>query len=206
MAEGRTLTIPAPNFREIIVELRSTTPLLCDRYSERTMAAITEREQNPNKRRAKEARDPAVEYADSLYVIAAANGTPAVYGFPRAGLKKALLAAAERFSGLKSMAPTLSGGIQILGEGDSQYFALKGAEPRERQDPRALKGVRVSVIYRMEIPQWEAHVRTIYDADLFDDDQIVNLFTRAGAQVGIGNWRPEKKGEFGKFEVVQVQA
>lgn len=205
MSTEGTIRVPAPDLREIVVKLRSLSPLLCDRYSERVMADIADREAHPNKRRPKQAREPGVEYRDSLYVIAEANGSPAVLGFPRAGLKKSLLSAAERFCGLKSMAPTLSGAIQILGENGGPYFALRNAEPREREDPRALKGVRVSLIYRMEIPEWEADVRVVHDADLFDVEQIVNLFTRAGAQVGIGNWRPEKKGEFGKFEVLGVE-
>jgi hypothetical protein len=41
---------------------------------------------------------------------------------------------------------------------------------------------------------------------MISDEQIVNLFWRAGYQVGIGDWRPEKNGDFGRFTVSDQEA
>ena len=40
-----------------------------------------------------------------------------------------------------------------------------------------------------------------YDAELLKPEDIVNLVNRAGFGCGIGEWRPEKGGEFGRFEI-----
>jgi len=201
----RTIKIPAPNFREMTVTIRGKTPLLCDRYGERTMALLEDREAHPSRRAAKKVRDPEGELRDCLYVIASENGDPARYGFPASAIKKAIISAAGRFAGLDKMGPTLGGAIQIDAT-DGDLLELRGPEPRPRKDPRSIKGVRSSIIYRMEFAEWEIDVPVTYDADLLDEAQILNLLARAGEQVGIGNWRPEKKGVFGRFEIVGGRA
>ena len=40
-----------------------------------------------------------------------------------------------------------------------------------------------------------------YDEEMMQIDTIINLLNRAGFGVGIGEWRPEKDGQFGRFRV-----
>ena len=40
---------------------------------------------------------------------------------------------------------------------------------------------------------WEAVVRIKYDADMFTLTDVANLLMRAGAQVGIGEGRPDSR-------------
>jgi hypothetical protein len=44
-------------------------------------------------------------------------------------------------------------------------------------------------------------VRVRFNANVLSAAQIVNLFNTAGFGVGIGEWRPEKDGQFGMFHV-----
>jgi len=37
-------------------------------------------------------------------------------------------------------------------------------------------------------------------------EQLANLFVIAGFAVGVGEWRPEKNGQYGRFEVATIQA
>lgn len=203
MSESRTIEIPAPNFRDIIVTVRGRPPgLLCDRYGERTRELIKEREANPNRKQEKVARDPEAEFRSALYVIARENGKAPVYGFPGPAFHKAMIAAGGRFAGLKNMGPTLAGAITV----EADLVALRGSEPIMREDPRSIKGQRSSLIYRAWFEEWESDLPIRFDADLFTEGQILNLIARAGEQVGIGNWRPEKKGNFGRFEIVGGKA
>ncbi len=203
MSESRTIEIPAPNFRDIIVTVAGRPPgLLCDRYGERTRELIKEREANPNRKQEKVARDPDAEFRGALYVVADANGKPAVYGFPGPAFHKAMIAAGGRFAGLKNMGPTLAGAITI----EADLVPLRASEPVLREDPRSIKGQRSSLIYRAWFEEWEADLPVRFDADLFTEAQIMNLIARAGEQVGIGNWRPEKKGNFGRFSIIGGKA
>ena len=40
-----------------------------------------------------------------------------------------------------------------------------------------------------------------FDNDQFSPGQILNLLQRAGFSQGLGEWRPERNGDFGTFEV-----
>lgn len=196
------IRIPEPRFDEALITLRGRPPgLLPNRYSESVRATIRWREANPGKVAPKVARDPESEFADSLYVIEQANGKPAVYGFPSGAFLKAMLAAAERFSGIKNKGATFAGALVI----EADLVPLRASEPIMREDVRGLQGKRTSLIYRPWFKEWEADLPMRFDADVLDLEQIVNLLARAGAQVGIGNWRPEKKGVFGTWDVVNAQ-
>jgi len=203
MSDDRTIEIPAPNFQRVIATVKSLPPgLLSDRFGTRTREILKEREANPNRKQEKVARDPEAEFLGSLYTVSEANGKAPVYGFPAAAFQKAMIAAAGRFAGLKNMGPTLAGAVTI----EADLIPLQAATPVMREDPRGIKGVRSSLIYRAWFQEWEAELPIRFDADLFSDQQVLNLLARAGEQVGIGNWRPEKKGNFGRFEIIGGRA
>ena len=44
---------------------------------------------------------------------------------------------------------------------------------------------------------WNVRLRVVYDADQFTQQDIVNLLTRAGRQVGVGEGRPLSKSSNG---------
>ena len=44
---------------------------------------------------------------------------------------------------------------------------------------------------------WSATVRVKFDADMFSLSDVINLFMRAGQQVGIGEGRPDSKKSHG---------
>ena len=43
-----------------------------------------------------------------------------------------------------------------------------------------------------------------YVASFITLDQVLNLFNHGGFSVGVGDWRPEKNGQHGRFKVVAV--
>ncbi len=199
--ETKTIEIPAPDQRTMEVRIKGRTPLLCDRYGEATIRNIQDREQNPNRPKTKTARDPEAEFAGSLYVIEPAqNGMPARYGFPAVGIMKSLATAGARFT--SAYASTLYGALTV----PADLVEIEGSEPKLRIDPRGIKGQRSSLIYRAEFTEWEMTVPVLYDATIIAEEQVLSLFYRAGLSVGIGNWRPEKKGQFGQWEVAEVRA
>jgi hypothetical protein len=54
--------------------------------------------------------------------------------------------------------------------------------------------------------EWSAALRIRYDAGMLTADDIVNLISRVGLQVGVGEGRPDSKQSaglgFGLFEIV----
>ena len=57
------------------------------------------------------------------------------------------------------------------------------------------------VRYRPEFKEWRVKLPIRYNEDAISLDQIVNLFNLGGFGVGIGEWRPEKRGVHGMFHV-----
>lgn len=55
--------------------------------------------------------------------------------------------------------------------------------------------------YRAEFPDWKARVLVRYNANVLSEAQILNLLNVAGFAVGVGEWRPEKDGQYGMFHV-----
>jgi hypothetical protein len=43
-----------------------------------------------------------------------------------------------------------------------------------------------------------------YDEDNISASSIASLLSRAGMSVGVGEWRPEKSGDFGRFKLSDV--
>jgi hypothetical protein len=55
--------------------------------------------------------------------------------------------------------------------------------------------------YRPAYMNWSVDVDVEFNAHVFNASQIVNLATLAGFHIGLGEWRPEKKGQFGRFQI-----
>jgi hypothetical protein len=55
--------------------------------------------------------------------------------------------------------------------------------------------------YRPEFRSWKATVSFEVDAELLQDKDVLALVGRAGFGVGLCEWRPEKGGEFGRYEI-----
>lgn len=70
-----------------------------------------------------------------------------------------------------------------------------------REDMVRLNGATADIRYRGEFRSWEADLTVQFNADLISHEQLVNLFEGAGFSVGVGEWRIEKNGNFGCFEI-----
>ena len=57
---------------------------------------------------------------------------------------------------------------------------------------------------RAKFDQWGVVFLVEADGELVDPDQLQTWLSIAGRRIGIGDWRPEKSGDFGRFEVVSI--
>ena len=58
--------------------------------------------------------------------------------------------------------------------------------------------------YRGQFDPWGVKVRVEINTAVISAEQVVNLFALAGFAVGVGEWRPERNGEYGRFRVAEV--
>lgn len=194
----RTIEIPEIKLTQLVVTIKGETPLIVHRFGERTRQSIEDKQQKVAKV-AKPPRDPEAEFRDALYVI---DGAAERYGFPAAGLKKALVYAGGRFA--DEQMTVLRGVVNVLGD----LIEIRSPNPPTmRSDMVRIDGGKTcSIAYRPQFWTWELDVRVLFNSGMLTEAQLVNLFQVAGFAIGIGDWRPERNGTFGQFSLKEVQA
>ena len=58
-----------------------------------------------------------------------------------------------------------------------------------------------NLLHRPMLMDWELDFEVVFDEEQISAVVLKEIFERAGRIVGIGDWRPSKKGRFGKFQV-----
>ncbi len=62
-----------------------------------------------------------------------------------------------------------------------------------------------NMLHRPMLKEWELDFEVTFDEDQIPSSVLKEVFERAGRIVGIGDWRPAKKGRFGKFQVTSFK-
>ena len=143
----------------------------------------------------REVRDPEQEFRDAAYVCEDGR-----FGFPAGGLKKCLIGAAHKDIGLEKT--LLKKSLFILPDDTvNNLCGFESDEPLMRQDIVKVGMGATDLRYRPEFRNWSMIVRMEFDSQSLTQNTILNLIQRAGFGVGLGEMRPEKGGEYGRFEV-----
>jgi hypothetical protein len=177
------------NIQRAEIRVEGDSPLIVHAWSHKAIEMMLDKQMKKAKT-AKTAKDPEQDYKDCFYY------TPdGKFGFPSIAFKAAAVSAGGRFSdGLKMT--ELRGSFFI----DGEMVEIFG-EPSKRRDMVRVGMGTADVRFRPEFRQWSAILPIKYNADKISIEQIVNLFNLAGFGVGVGEWRPEKDGQFGMFHV-----
>lgn len=182
------LMIPKVEIRHMEITLIGDSPLICHAWSQKAIAMMLDKQMKKAKA-AKAAKDPQADYEASLYRTADGG-----YGFPCVAFKAAAVGACRFSEGIKMT--EARGAFHVVGE-----LAPIIGEPRPRQDMVRVGMGTADVRFRGEFPSWSVTLTVAYNAEALSPEQIVNLFNIAGFGVGVGEWRPEKDGSYGRFHV-----
>ncbi len=58
-----------------------------------------------------------------------------------------------------------------------------------------------NILHRPQFKKWEADMQVQFEEEQIEPSVLKEIFDIAGKFVGVGDWRPAKKGMFGKFQV-----
>lgn len=180
------------NIREIKFSIKGTSPLIQHAWSQKALRSLRMTAQERRKQ-PKVARDPDLEAAGAMYTI---DGKPA---FPLLALKASMINAAHKDLGIEKTLVKKS--FFIPADNPDRLIEMECSEPIIREDIVRVGMSQTDIRYRPEFQEWKVNVVAHYDADNLNDGDIVNLVNRAGFGVGVGEWRPEKGGEFGRFVI-----
>lgn len=89
----------------------------------------------------------------------------------------------------------------VVSENDPQSLVEIVGSPRMREDIVRLGMSGTDLRYRAEFPEWSATLEVIYVKSALTQSSVLSLIDAGGMGVGVGEWRPEKRGDFGTFQV-----
>jgi len=178
------------NLKNAVVQIVGDSPLIVHAWSSKAKGEMLDKQMKKAKG-AKIAKNPQQDYEDAFYRDE--DGDPA---FPTIAFKAAAVAAAGRFvDGMKMT--EVRGMFHIQGD----LVKIEG-KPHMREDMvRIASGADIR--YRPEFKDWRVNLPVTFNADAISLEQIVNLFNQGGFGVGVGEWRPERKGVKGMFHVAR---
>lgn len=159
------------------------------------MKATQEAGSAAKNRRAKEPKDFKACFLGSLHV-----STEGWYGLPAASFRNAMISACRvagyTMTKAKLSVFTVADGWD-RGDGSPMVRFTKGEPQYCEHHVRLQTGVPDIRARGMWMPGWEAEIKVQYDADQFTATDVANLLARAGAQVGIGEGRPDSRDSAG---------
>lgn len=184
------------------VPIIGTAPLIVHNFSEKSRRQMLEAQQG--KKKVKEVRDPRAEYEAAFYRILHDDGTEG-YGFPVTAFKAATTGAARFYD--KSITMTALRQFMfmrgVMTKADAQMLVEINGEPEMREDVVRLGGPSRSadLRYRPMFPQWTCTLNVTYVKSSIDRTSILSLIDAGGMGIGVGEWRPERRGEFGTYAI-----
>jgi hypothetical protein len=111
-------------------------------------------------------------------------------------------------------------GVKVTGKGKATYSKIVGyaviVKPFEilHEKTKLEKHIVLAVnpntkgrnpLCRPMLPEWFASFEIEYDNDEIPEEALKTILDKAGKYVGIGDWRPAKKGTFGRFIVTEFK-
>ena len=186
-------------------KITGLSPLISHSWSNKAIKEMLDKQMKKAKT-AKEAKDPYRDYADSLYwltqkpkgKVKPEHIAKATFGFPSVAFKNAAVTACSQVDGITKV--FARGAFHVnLGE---EFVAIETPEPPVMREDMVRIGMGTADIrYRGAFENWSTTLKISYNHSAISLEQIANLFNTAGFSVGIGEWRPERNGQYGMFQL-----
>ncbi len=173
--------------RRITVRIVGDSPLITHAWSTKAKQMMLDKQMKKGTQ-AKEAKDPERDYQESLYHLPGGG-----HGFPSIGVKAAAIRGAK---GLGMVMSDTRAAFHV--EGD--LLRINGT-PHPREDMVRVGMGTADIRYRGEFVDWSIDLPITYNARIVSAEQIIAMLDAGGFGTGIGEWRPEKDGQFGRFHV-----
>lgn len=178
------------------VPILGTAPLIVHKFSEKAKRQMLDAMQG--RKTPKQPKDPDADYDSALYLHDDGG-----FGFPVIAFKAATVGAA-RFYG-KAVPMTALRQFVFM---DAEFSKVAGqklariiGEPRMREDVVRVGMGGSDLRYRPEFTEWQTSLEVTYVSSMLTRESVLSLIEAGGMGVGVGEWRPEKKGDFGTYQI-----
>lgn len=208
--------------KTIHIKLIGDTPLIMHAWSEKPKKMMLDAQQGKKKGKVKEYRNPVREFIDSMYWLegypelsenateeecekafedAIKNG--AKFGFPANAFKMAGNSAAYRAGLVKNQMGLRA--AYFITPNIGEFVEIHSDPPVMREDMVTLNGSSADLRYRGEFQNWWCEFDVTYSPQFgFDLNSIISVIDMGGMACGVGEWRVEKDGDFGRYHVETI--
>ena len=196
--EVPTIEIERISAETLRIPIIGTSPLIVHRFSEKAKRQMLDAMQG--RKSPKQAKDPEADYQGAFYRFGDGG-----YGVPSIAFKGATIGGARFYAGV-----TMTELRQFLffrgevGVDGQQLFRIEG-EPRMREDVVRVGKGGTDLRYRPEWPEWSTTLTVVYVKSALTRNSVLSLIDAGGMGVGVGEWRPEKRGDFGTYTIDQTR-
>ena len=200
------VAITPPNFRHLAIQIRGIAPLVINRFSAKAMEMMKQTQEAGSTARSRKTRES--KDFDQLFESAKHVSDDGWEGIHAAAFRNAAISAC-RACGFKMTHAKLAFSVMQDGfdrvDGAPLVRLTEGVAEQWIAPTRNATGV-IDLRSRPMYRQWATTLRIRYDAGMLTDADVVNLISRVGMQVGVGEGRPDSKNSaglgFGLFEIV----
>jgi len=147
----------------------------------------------------KKTKDRAVRDPEAEGNAAAYRTAKGKYGIQVSALKSAIISAAHKDLGVEKTLVKKS--VFIICTDPGGVLPMDCDEPTIQEDPVRVGPGSADLRYRPYFYRWSLTFKVEIDATLMTVETLINLINRAGFGVGIGEMRPEKGKDCGRFRV-----
>jgi hypothetical protein len=178
------------------IPILGTAPLIMHNWSEKAKRQMLDAMQG--RKNPKTPKDPDAEYEAAFY-----RTKDDGYGFPVLAFKAATVEA-SRFYGKEVSKVGLRQTLFFTGEyspSANQSLVPITGTPRMRQDVVRVGMKGSDLRYRPEFPEWTTSLLVTYVKSSLTRDSVLSLIDAGGLGTGVGEWRPEKDGDFGTYRI-----
>lgn len=191
---SQTVEIKPPNLQTIAVEIEGTAPYVQNKFSDKAREKMRLAQEGGSTSKGKKNRE--AKDFNAAFESAQHKSSEGWVGIPAPAFRNAMISAC-RIVGFQMTRAKLAVFCEAdgfdAGDGTPLVKITKGNPKYHESYVRNETGV-VDIRPRpMWREGWRAKVRVTYDADMFKQQDVVNLLARAGYQVGVGEGRPDSK-------------
>lgn len=178
---------------QVVVNVTGTTQLVQHKFDEKSRKQILDKKLG-KKSRKREKSDPKAEYEAAMHLTADGK-----YGIPVSAVKCALINAAHKDIGIEKT--LVKKGVYLICHDPNGVIEMQCSEPIMREDPVRVGMGGTDLRWRPQFDNWSATIEAELTDMFMDQETFVNLLDLAGSAAGLCENRPEKGGDWGRFEV-----
>lgn len=183
------ITITAPRFGEAVVTVIGTTQFCCNKMSSLNRQAIIDKQMKGGRAR-KEGKPLTPRDFDAMYKSSMHISKEGWVGISCSAFRNAMISACKtvgyHMTRAKLTLFVLPDGVDA--EDGTPLVRLYGTPKRQDMCVRLADGGS-SVVSRAFFNPWKVNLHLQWDTDQFSANDVVNLLSRAGVQVGVGAGR-----------------